>query len=38
MAQSRSPRPFLGVLFGGGLMFFGLTMVGTSASSVSEIE
>jgi len=38
MAQSRSPRPLLGVLFGGGLMFFGLTMVGTSASSVSEIE
>lgn len=38
MAQTRSPRPMLGVLFGGGLMFFGLTMVGTSASSLSEVD
>lgn len=38
MAQLRSSQPLLGVLFGGGLMFFGLTMVGTSASSVAEIE
>ncbi len=38
MAQSRSSQPMLGVLFGGGLMFFGLSMVGTSASSVSEID
>jgi phosphate:Na+ symporter len=38
MAQSRSSRPQLGVLFGGALMFFGLTMVGTSASSIAEIE
>ena len=38
MAQSRSPRPLLGVVFGGGLMFFGLTMVGTSASSISEVD
>jgi phosphate:Na+ symporter len=38
MAQARTSQPMLGVLFGGGLMFFGLTMVGTSASSVSEIE
>jgi phosphate:Na+ symporter len=37
MSQSRSPKPMLGVLFGGGLMFFGLTMVGTSASSISEV-
>jgi phosphate:Na+ symporter len=38
VAQSRSPRPMLGVLFGGGLMFFGLSMVGTTASSISEID
>ncbi len=38
MAQSRSSRPMLGVLFGGALMFFGLTMIGTSASSVSEVD
>jgi phosphate:Na+ symporter len=38
VAQMRSPRPILGVFFGGGLMFFGLQMVGGSASSLSELQ
>ncbi|MEH6635960.1 MAG: Na/Pi symporter [Halioglobus sp.] len=38
LAQSRSPRPILGVLFGGGIMFFGLDMVGASASHVTQID
>ena len=38
LAQSRTSQPVLGVIFGGGLMFFGLSMLGTSASSVSELE
>ena len=38
LAQSRSPKPILGVLFGGGIMFFGLDMVGESAAHVTQIE
>lgn len=38
LAQSRSPKPILGVLFGGGMMFFGLDMVGESAGFVSQYE
>ena len=38
IAQLRSPKPILGVFFGGGLMFFGLQMVGASASSLTELE
>ncbi|MEH6587679.1 MAG: Na/Pi symporter [Halioglobus sp.] len=37
LAQIRSPKPFLGVLFGGGVMFFGLDMVGESAAYVTAI-
>jgi phosphate:Na+ symporter len=37
-AQMRSPKPILGVFFGGGLMFFGLQMVGGSASSLTELH
>lgn len=37
-AQMRSPKPILGVFFGGGLMFFGLQMVGGSASSLTSLE
>lgn len=37
LARSRAPRPILGVLFGGGLMFFGLRMVGASADSLTEL-
>lgn len=37
LAQSRTRRPALNVLFGGGLMFFGLQMVGSSAVTLSEI-
>lgn len=38
LAQMRSPTPFLGILFGGGVMFFGLDMVGESAAHVTEID
>jgi len=38
VAQMRSPKPILGVFFGGGLMFFGLQMVGGSASSLTELQ
>ncbi len=38
LAQTRSPRPLLGVLFGGGIMFFGLDMVGDGASVVAQYE
>lgn len=38
VAQMRSPRPILGVFFGGSLMFFGLQMVGGSASSLTELH
>ncbi len=38
MAQLRSPKPIIGVFFGGGLMFFGLQMVGGSASSLTELD
>lgn len=38
VAQMRSPRPILGVFFGGGLMFFGLQMVGGSASSLTDLH
>ena len=37
VTQSRSPRPVFSVLFGGGLMFFGLRMVGSSASQLTEL-
>ena len=37
-AQMRSPKPILGVFFGGGLMFFGLQMVGGSASSLTDLH
>ena len=33
ITQSRTPRPLLSVLFGGGLLFFGLKMVGCSRAS-----
>jgi phosphate:Na+ symporter len=38
LAQIRSPKPILGILFGGGVMFFGLDMVGESAAYVTHIE
>jgi len=38
VAQLRSPKPILSVFFGGGLMFFGLQMVGGSASSLTELQ
>jgi len=38
LAQTRSPRPFVAVLFGGGMMFFGLDMVGGSATSVAQLD
>lgn len=38
ISQLRSPKPILGVFFGGGLMFFGLQMVGGSASSLTELQ
>jgi phosphate:Na+ symporter len=38
ITQMRSPKPILGVFFGGGLMFFGLQMVGGSASSLTELQ
>jgi phosphate:Na+ symporter len=38
LTQMRSSKPILGVLFGGGLMFFGLQMVGGSASSLTELQ
>lgn len=38
VAQMRSPKPILGVFFGGGLMFFGLQMVGGSASSLVDVH
>lgn len=38
VAQTRSSRPLLGVLFGGGIMFFGLDMVGESAGFVAQYE
>ena len=37
IAQLRSPKPILGVFFGGGLMFFGLQMVGGSASALTDL-
>lgn len=37
-SQMRSPKPILGVFFGGGLMFFGLQMVGGSASSLTDLH
>ncbi|MEH6591806.1 MAG: Na/Pi symporter [Halioglobus sp.] len=37
LAQIRSPKPILGILFGGGIMFFGLDMVGESAAFVTAI-
>ncbi len=37
LSQSHSPRPILGILFGGGLMFFGLRMVGASAASLTDL-
>jgi phosphate:Na+ symporter len=38
LAQIRSPKPILGVLFGGGIMFFGLDMVGESAAILTQID
>jgi len=38
VAQLRSPKPILGVFFGGGLMFFGLQMVGGSAASLTDLH
>jgi phosphate:Na+ symporter len=38
LAQVRSPKPILGVFFGGGMMFFGLDMVGESAVYITQIE
>ena len=38
LAQVRNPKPILGVLFGGGLLFFGLRMVGSSSASLTELE
>jgi phosphate:Na+ symporter len=38
LAQVRSPKPVLGILFGGGIMFFGLDMVGESAAYVTQID
>jgi phosphate:Na+ symporter len=38
LAQIRSPKPVLGVLFGGGVMFFGLGMVGESAVFITQID
>jgi len=38
MSQMRSPKPILSVFFGGSLMFFGLQMVGGSASSLTELQ
>ena len=38
VAQMRSPKPILGVFFGGGLMFFGLQIVGGSASSLVDVH
>jgi phosphate:Na+ symporter len=37
LTQSRTPRPLFGVLFGGGLLFFGLRMVGSGASTLTEL-
>ena len=38
LAQLRSPTPALGILFGGGMMFFGLDMVGESAGYITQID
>lgn len=38
VSQMRSPKPILSVFFGGSLMFFGLQMVGGSASSLTELQ
>jgi phosphate:Na+ symporter len=38
ITQMRSTKPVLGVLFGGGLMFYGLQMVGGSASSLTDLQ
>lgn len=38
LAQTRSPRPLIAVLFGGGIMFFGLDMVGESAGFAAQYD
>ena len=38
LTQSRSSRPLFGAFFGLGLMLFGLRMVGTSASHLTNLE
>jgi len=38
LTQSRSPKPLYGALFGAGLMVFGIRMVGTSASALTNLE
>ena len=37
-AQVRNPKPVLGILFGGGVMFFGLDMVAASATAITDID
>ncbi|MCO4764574.1 MAG: Na/Pi cotransporter family protein [Myxococcales bacterium] len=37
LTQSKKPRPLVGALFGAGLMFFGLKMVGTGAAPLTEL-
>ena len=37
MTQTRSPHPMFGIIFGVGLMFFGLRLVGSSAASLTEL-
>jgi phosphate:Na+ symporter len=38
MTQCRSPKPLCRVLFGAGLMFYGIRMVGTSAFELTNLE
>jgi phosphate:Na+ symporter len=38
LAQTRSSWPLLGILFGGGVMFFGLGMVGESAAYITQFD
>ncbi len=37
ITQSRTSRPLLSVLFGGGLLFFGLKMVGSGAGTLTQL-